>query len=63
MLAVESLAAVYAGGSAGYQGTPAAFIMRVNFDSNAVKWRRFYQENGGTDLNVVTAMTLSPDGS
>ena len=37
--------------------------MRVDVDTKSTKWRRFIQDNAGSDMNVVTAMALSPDHS
>jgi hypothetical protein len=41
--------------------TTIAFITKVSLKNNMVQWRRNFDVTPGTEMNVVTAMALSPD--
>ena len=41
--------------------TTVAFITKVSLANNMVQWRRIYDISAGTDMNVITAMAISPD--
>lgn len=40
----------------------AAFIMRVDLDTNRTRWRRYYK-SPGESMNTVTALAVNPAGT
>ena len=61
-IASEALQAIFTGGSSRMPGVITPFIARLNIASNRVQWRRYYTSTG-TNIDTVSGMAISPDGS